>query len=450
MRACPQCGRLYPEGSGFCPIDGSALVSATDAPPALSEVDPRVGALLFERYHLRRIVADGGMGRVYEALDVVEKRNVAVKVLHPHVSRDEVQVERLRREFEVSGQLPHEHIAQVFDFRGLEDGSHALTMEFLFGEELRATLARERTLSPARLLRMTSQIAIALDAAHKLKFVHRDLKPDNIFLCQTPEGDVVKVLDFGSVKDRAKGAKQLTQLGTTIGSPFYMAPEQAQGLETLDHRADVWAIGAIAFECMTGEVPFQGLSGPMILVAILTKEPPRASIVAKSHGFELPRAVDDVIERALRKSAALRYDSMGTFADALGGAWGLSGNHTEWAQTPEVDLDARLRRALPDLLRKNSEPVPRTAEDSFFGAADPLAESFPPRPLSSPMAAEAPQSQTGGAPPSSGAPTSIPLSEGPSGGSIFVPGISRQRGTFWLWGGLLLLVLLLGSAFLLR
>ncbi|HVR18838.1 MAG TPA: serine/threonine-protein kinase, partial [Polyangiaceae bacterium] len=242
MKACPGCGRLYPDDAGFCPVDGKALTSATQVPIATDGQDPRLGQLVCERYQVRRVVADGGMGRVYEALDMVDRRNVAVKILHADVARDEVSVERFKREFEVSRTIHHEHIVEVLNFQPTHDGTYALVMEFLYGEELRATLKREATISAARTVRMLSQVALALDAAHARKLIHRDLKPDNLFLCQTRDGDIVKILDFGSVKDKTEGAKKLTVLGTTIGSPFYMAPEQAQGLETLDHRADVWAL----------------------------------------------------------------------------------------------------------------------------------------------------------------------------------------------------------------
>ena len=118
--------------------------------------------------------------------------------------------------------------------------------------------------------------------------MHRDLKPDNLFLCQTREGDIVKILDFGSVKDKADDAKKLTVLGTTIGSPFYMAPEQAQGLDTLDQRADVWALAAITYECVCGHVPFKGNNGPSILLEILTKEPEPPSKSGAGQKYPVP------------------------------------------------------------------------------------------------------------------------------------------------------------------
>ena len=141
---------------------------------------------------------------------------------------------RFKREYEISALLPHEHIVQVLDFQYDQVlQTWALAMEFLEGEELRYILKRESVLPPERLVRMLSHVAIGLDEAHARGFIHRDLKPDNLFLCGTREGDVVKILDFGSVKDTGGSRKKLTVLGTTIGSPYYMAPEQAQGLDSL-------------------------------------------------------------------------------------------------------------------------------------------------------------------------------------------------------------------------
>ncbi len=372
MKACPQCGRLYPDDAGFCPVEGTQLTRATQAPPPTDASDERVGAVLFDRYQVRRVVADGGMGRVYEALDLAERRSVALKILHGEVAQDPVQVERFKREFEVSGELPHEHIVEVHDFRPTDDGSYALVMEFLYGEELSATLKREGVLHPGRVVRMASQVAVGLDWAHERQLVHRDLKPDNIFLCQQPDGDRVKVLDFGSVKDTADGATRLTVMGTTIGSPFYMAPEQAQGLDTLDQRADVWALAAITYECITGRVPFPGDNGPRILVEILTKEPPAPSEAGANRRYPVPPLLDPVMARALKKSAAVRTGSIGRFADELGQAYGLEGDHRVWAELPERELAAHIDRKMPDLLRVRPATEPQDAVDEFFGELDPL------------------------------------------------------------------------------
>jgi serine/threonine-protein kinase len=327
-----------------------------------------------QRYQVRRVVADGGMGRVYEALDMVAQRNVAVKVLHPEVARDNVAVERFKREFEVSKELPHDHIVEVTDFQPTGDGTFALVMEFLYGEELRSTLKRQQVLKPGRLVRLLSQVAIGLDASHAKKLVHRDLKPDNLFLCQTTLGDMVKILDFGSVKDKTTGAKKLTVMGTTIGSPYYMAPEQAQGLDTLDQRADVWAMAAIAYEATTGTVPFKGHNGPSILLEILTKEPKPPSAAVENPKYKIPPTLDRAILAALKKTASLRTPSIGALADQVGHAYGLSGEHLKWAVTPEEELTAEIDSKI-DAMMVAPEPERKPSDgaaDSFFGEDDSL------------------------------------------------------------------------------
>jgi serine/threonine-protein kinase len=345
-------------------------------PVAVDASDARVGQLVCQRYQIRRVVADGGMGRVYEALDMQQGRNVAVKILHAEVASDEVAVERFKREFEVSKLLPHDHIVEVMDFQPTGDGTYAMVMEYLYGEELRATLKRESVISPARLVRMLSQIAVGLDPAHARQFVHRDLKPDNLFLCQTSDGDNLKILDFGSAKDKGESAKKLTVLGTTIGSPFYMAPEQAQGLDTLDHRADVWALAAIAYECVTGRVPFMGNNGPSILLEILTKDPRPPSEVGKDKKYPVPSTLDRVLAHAFKKMAALRIASVGALADAVGQAYGLTGEHHAWAASREADLAQAIDARIPELMAAAPAPQPKaTAADSFFGESEALGEA---------------------------------------------------------------------------
>jgi serine/threonine-protein kinase len=327
------------------------------------------------RYQVRRVVADGGMGRVYEALDMQDKKGVAVKVLHPDVARDNIAVERFKREFEVSKLLPHDHIVDVRDFQETEDKSYALVMEFLDGEELRMVLKREKRLMPERVVRMLSQAAIGLDEAHRRQLVHRDLKPDNLFLCGTREGDILKLLDFGSVKDKSQQAKKLTVVGTTIGSPFYMAPEQAQGLETLDARADVWALGAITYECLTGTVPFQGVNGPSILLAILTKDPIPPTQAGKDSPVPIPPSVDDLIEVALAKNMNIRTRTVGELADTFGRAYGLSGDHLSWAYTPEAVLRQMIQAELPRMM---AAARPAAAPTVGLGAmADPFGGASP-------------------------------------------------------------------------
>jgi serine/threonine-protein kinase len=387
MKSCPRCQRVFPDDAGFCPADGTALSSASVTPAAVSAEDPRIGTRLCGRYELRRVVADGGMGRVYEGIDKQTNTRIAVKILHPEVARDEVSLERFKREYEISALLPHDHIVKVLDFqRDMVSTTWLLVMEFLDGEELRYVLKREKVLPPGRVIRMMSQVAIGLDQAHARKLVHRDLKPDNLFLCGTREGDAVKLLDFGSVKDTGGTRKKLTQLGTTIGSPYYMAPEQAQGKDDLDARADVFALAALAYECIVGEVPFTGTNGPSILLAILTKDPVAPTVKGAGAKYPIPPGLDDVIEVALAKNRDIRTKTVGDLADALGRAYGLAGDHREWAKTPQADLERQVAAALPALLAAKPKVAPLDV------AGDPFASPPAGAPAPAPGAAPAPGS----------------------------------------------------------
>ena len=382
MKSCPVCQRTFPNDAGFCPADGTPLAAASMSPIAPSADDARIGARLAGRYEIRRVVADGGMGRVYEGIDKQTDTRVAVKVLHEDVAKDEVALERFKREYEISALLPHEHIVSVLDFqRDLVSNTWLLVMEFLDGEELRYILKREKVLPPERLVRMLAQVAIGLDGAHARNFIHRDLKPDNLFLCGTRQGDIVKLLDFGSVKDQSGNRKKLTVLGTTIGSPYYMSPEQAQGLESIDARADVFALGAVVYECLTGEVPFTGNNGPSILLAIMTKDPVPPSVKAAQAKYPVPPALDDVLEEALAKHVNIRTKSVGALADAVGRAYGLDGDHLQWALTPQQELAQRIAEALPPAR------APRVA--ALGEAVDPFAA--PPVATTAPMSAVEPR-----------------------------------------------------------
>lgn len=362
--------RVFPDDAGFCPADGSQLQFASMVPVTNTSDDPRLGTKLCGRYEIRRVVADGGMGRVYEGIDKQTQTRIAVKVLHADVAKDEVSLERFKREYEISSQLPHDYIVKVLDFQhDASAGVWLLVMEFLDGEELRYVLKREKTIPPERIIRMLSQVAIGLDEAHARQLVHRDLKPDNLFLCGTREGDIVKILDFGSVKDKNKDAKKLTVLGTTIGSPYYMAPEQAQGLDTLDARADVFALGAITYECVTGTVPFTGNNGPSILLNILTKDPDPPSTKAASAKYPIPPALDDVMEVALAKNPNIRTKSVGELATAVGRAYGLEGDHRTWARMPQSEIGKLVAQGLARMPAPKASPIE--------AAADPFAAPAP-------------------------------------------------------------------------
>lgn len=439
MKSCPKCFRSFPEDASFCAHDGEGLVPAASM-RAVNSADPRVGTLIFGRYEVRRIVADGGMGRVYEGIDRSTDTRIAIKVLHEDVARDEIALARFKREYEISSKLVNDYVVRVLDFQRDEaDGVWLLVMEFLEGEELRVVLKREKYLTPPKLVRMLAQVAIGLDAAHAAQFIHRDLKPDNLFMCGARDGDCTKILDFGSVKDKNANAPKLTVMGTTIGSPFYMAPEQAQGLETLDGRADVFALAAIAYECIVGTVPFSGNNGPSILLAILTEDPSPPTVAGKSAKYPIPSAMDEVMELALAKNPNHRQSTVGEFADAIGRAYGLSGAHHDWARTPLAELSAALEVARPPRSEARSDPF----APSVSVAPDPFAAS-PQRSAPEPSLAAFPVASELARPPAEyGAPSLLSVAPPPSAGITATPA--------WLIpviAGVVLLVAALAALFL--
>ena len=182
----------------------------------------------------------------------------------------------------------------------------------------------------------------------------------------------MKILDFGSVKDKAENAKKLTVIGTTIGSPFYMAPEQAQGLETLDHRADVWALAAITYECLTGQVPFKGNSGPAILLEILTKNPrPPSELSPKGH-FPIAPGLDAVMARAFQKAPITEYSPSVNWRTKLAWPMDLTETHKQWAARTQQDLEAVIVANLPQLMGQTT--ARDQVADSFFGGANDLGD----------------------------------------------------------------------------
>ena len=261
MKTCPTCGESFEDaGAAFCPQDATVLLNDTYG----GRVDRRVGTVI-AGYTLAEVIADGGMGRVYKAFDAESREPRAIKVLHQKVGLDPVSVERFRREYESSVELDHPYLVSAFDFGPTSDGSHYLLMEFLDGEPLSEYLAREGQMPLGRVLRYAAQLSVALGHTHAAGLVHRDLKPENIFLRETSAGIDVCLLDFGSAKNQMEMGERLTAIGTTLGSPAYMSPEQASGERDIDQRTDIFALGAILHEMLSAEVAFGGSSMADIL-----------------------------------------------------------------------------------------------------------------------------------------------------------------------------------------
>jgi serine/threonine protein kinase len=337
-RSCPKCGRSFPDKVFFCGEDGTITVQDQDPENRDLRLGQRLGG-----YVVVARVADGAMGRVYEGRHFDTKSRVAIKVLHEPVAQDHVAVERFKREYETAGELKDPRIIKVLEFGETPEGSYFMTMEYLEGEELRKALDRDGTIRKERIVRVICQVALGLEHAHSFGFIHRDLKPDNIFLCVTQTGDVVRILDFGSVKLQVETGPKLTAMGTTLGSPYYMSPEQARGATDVDQRTDVFALAAIAYEMITGKVAFGASNVAQILLKIMSESPAPPSSLNPS----CPQSVDDVVDKGLRKDKTKRYSSALEFAQALVAGYGLTGTVEQWANAPEADIKKALENAVP-------------------------------------------------------------------------------------------------------
>ena len=313
-------------------------------------------------------VADGSMGSVYEARHRETGERVAVKVLHAEVARDPVAVQRFHREYETVKSLRHAHIVDARGFGETTDGAQFMTMEFLEGEELSLVLAREGPMRPARLVRIVCQLALALHHAHVNGVIHRDLKPDNVFVCTGSGGDEIRILDFGSVKLQADSGPKLTALGTTIGSPYYMSPEQATGELDVDPRTDVFAQAAIMHELATGQVAFPGDNVAAILMKIIGEEPPPVS----ASNPDYPWAFDDVVKRGLRKDKVDRFESAIELVEAMLRALDLDPDVERWARTPVTAIERALE-ARPEA--PPVESIPPLAYPSSIPAALPMRDN---------------------------------------------------------------------------
>jgi hypothetical protein len=257
-------------------------------------------------YRLMRKLGEGGFGAVYEAEHPVLRRRAAVKVLHQVAGMDSDAVLRFISEAQAANHIRSRHIVDVFSFGKLPNGRHFYVMDLLDGEPLDRFLRREQRCDLATTLQLLRPIAEALDAAHQAGVVHRDLKPQNIYLAWEPTGETVpKLLDFGMAKLLSESAVQ-TVSGVPVGTPLYMSPEQARG-EKVDGRSDVYALGVLIHEMVTGRLPFTGESPLAVLVSHLTVAPPRASEVLPG----LPTAVDEPILQMLHKEPSGRPASAG-------------------------------------------------------------------------------------------------------------------------------------------
>ena len=294
-----------------------------------------MGQILGDQYCIKRKIAEGGMGVVFEAEHVrLTKKRFAVKILHPSIKEDKEVYVRFRREAEIATELGHRNIVDVLDFNETEDGQPYMVMEYLEGEDLAGVYAREGRLSHDQVIGIMECVASALGAAHAKGIVHRDMKPENIFVARDSEGDIlIKVLDFGISK--IKHSKSVvTQDHSVMGTPFYMSPEQAIGnVKEIDHRTDIFALGTICYQALAGKVPFDAPTLPGVIYKICHEPHPKIAEQVE----DLPQEVEEVLNRALAKDMDDRYNSAEQFvADLKTALSGEEATDTPLKRVPSI------------------------------------------------------------------------------------------------------------------
>ena len=307
-RVCPQCGETFGPEHRFCPRDGTAL-------RAKEPTEDLVGQVIAERYHVLSKLGEGGMGRVYLAEHVRMGRRCAVKVMNPMLLYDPDSVSRFNREAANASGINHPNVVAIYDFGESGDLVY-LAMEFVEGESLAALLEREKVLPQRRAAEIARQVADGLSAAHELGIVHRDLKPDNVMLSRSRSGkDVVKVVDFGIAKATRGGKQTVTRTGYIVGTPAYMSPEQILG-DALDPRSDIYSLGCMLYEMLTGRRAFADSSGEVSIRQRLSEAPPRPRRVKQG----LSPKLDGIVTRAMARVPDQRFQSAADIRDALAAA----------------------------------------------------------------------------------------------------------------------------------
>src|SRR5580692_569132 len=277
------------------------------------------GRVLSERYRLIRPVGQGSQASVWVAEHLALQTHVAVKLIDPELAKKETARERFRREATAAAQLRSAHVVQILD-HGIDGDQPFIVMELLDGEDLFERLAHRGRLSLRETSKIVTQVARALSRAHGAGIVHRDLKPENVFLVPNEDDEVVKVLDFGvaKVKNAAKAEMKATGVGTLIGTPHYMSPEQVKGIVEVDYRTDLWALGVITFQCVAGELPFDSEGVGDLLIKITIGEIPVPSRIYPA----VPTGFDAWFAKACAREAAARFQSAREMALALAGVVG--------------------------------------------------------------------------------------------------------------------------------
>ncbi|HZS39744.1 MAG TPA: serine/threonine-protein kinase [Polyangia bacterium] len=302
MKTCSACNINYPDVVEFCPHDGNRLPPNPHETQAM--YDPLIGSTIDGRYIIEQVIGQGGMGFVYAARHAIIDKRVAIKVLKKEHGKDAAAVERFLVEAKAASKIGHQNIVDITDFGVLPDGHAYFVMEFLDGPTLGKLVHERGFIEPLQAIAITVQVARGLQAAHDKGIIHRDLKPENIFVLERDgQKDVVKIVDFGIARD-VTTKKRLTLAGMVLGTPEYMSPEQATGQPT-DHRVDMYALGCILYEMLTGDVPYKGETPTKTLTMHVFDAPQPPS--QRRPDLPIAASLEAVVMRTLQKKPADRF-----------------------------------------------------------------------------------------------------------------------------------------------
>jgi eukaryotic-like serine/threonine-protein kinase len=329
-----------------------------------------IGDVVAGKYRIEHVLGAGGMGVVYAALHIHLEQKVALKFVLPQVLAHELSKERFLREARAAVRLKSEHVARVLDVGTLETGEPFQVMELLEGCDLSALMKQQRPVRIADAAEYVLQACEAIIEAHSLGIVHRDLKPQNLFITRRTNGaPLVKVLDFGISKSTgpgAAGAVSLTQSSTVLGSPLYMAPEQMRSARNVDVRGDVWSLGVILYELLTGRVPFDGESMTELCLKVVNDPPP----APKDLRADIPDALVKIVARCLEKDPANRFPNVAMLAMALE-PFSASAERGTTDRTWRSLVDTADQMDIPSVLRQpsttDSSPLPVGGTLATFG-----------------------------------------------------------------------------------
>jgi serine/threonine-protein kinase len=343
LKVCPQCGTEYPANARFCEIDGTALRSAS------GDTD-LVGSIVADRYHILKKLGEGGMGQVYLAEHVKMGRKSALKVMHASMVKDVDAISRFNREAANASRISHPNVAAVYDFGETPEGMIFLAMEFVDGPPLTKVIEQAGSLAPKRAAEIIRQTSEALAVAHDMGIVHRDLKPDNIMVAKTRDGgDLVKVVDFGIAKAAGSDAQKVTKTGLVVGTPEYMSPEQLAG-DKLDGRSDIYALGLVAFNTLTGVLPFPSDSAQESMIMRLTDRPKALGEMRPDVSW--PADVQRVMDKALERDVVERYQTATEFGRDLYRAI------DRMPETAAAELGTQMIQLPPTRVGPPDEPAP--------------------------------------------------------------------------------------------